>query len=78
MLGVASWVEYVAAILGIVATSLVIVGTVATFFKRQIGQMIDAKIEPLYRRLDEHMSSEDEYLERIADAMALLAESWNK
>ncbi len=78
MLGLSAWVEMTGAILGIVATSLVIVGTVGAFFKRQIAHMIDDKLDPIYRRLDEHMSAEDKSLEKIAAAMADLARSWQQ
>lgn len=78
MLGVASWMEATGAILAIVLTSLTIVGIVGSFFKRQIARMIDDKLDPIYRRLDEHMSAEDKSLEKIAAAMADLARSWHQ
>jgi hypothetical protein len=78
MLGVAGWIEGTGAILAIVLTSLTIVGLVANFFKKQIAHMIDDKLDPIYRRLDEHMSAEDKSLEKIAAAMADLARSWHQ
>jgi len=78
MLGVASWIEATGAILAIVLTSLTIVGLVGNFFKKQIGHMIDDKLDPIYRRLDDHMSAEDKSLEKIAAAMADLARSWQQ
>jgi len=78
MLGLVPWLEVTGAVLVIVSTSLGIIGVVGTFFKRQIARMIDAKLDPIYRRLDEHMSAEDEYLAEIAKAMARLADTWQE
>lgn len=77
-LGLASWIEIVGAIVAIVATSLGIVATVGGWIKRSIGHMIDDKLTPIYQRLDEHMSAEDESLAKIAEAMKRLAESWDQ
>lgn len=76
MVGLTGWLETTGAVVGIIATVLAILGTVGTFFKRSIGKMIDEKIDPIYRRLDEHMSSEDQSLSLIADAMKRLADTW--
>lgn len=76
MFGLTGWLETTGAVVGIVATVLAIVGTVGAFFKRSIGHMIDDKLDPIYRRLDEHMSSEDESLALIAEAMRRLADTW--
>lgn len=74
--GLTSWLEMVGAIVAIVATSLGIVATVGGWIKRSIGRMIDDKLDPVYRRLDEHMSAEDRSLAKIAEAMSKLADSW--
>lgn len=78
MLAIAGWLETTGAVVAIIATVLAILGTVGTFFKRSIGHMIDDKLDPIYRRLDEHMTAEDENLAEIAEAMRRLADTWQE
>jgi hypothetical protein len=68
------WLSDAGQVLLFLSTLLAVLGIVGAWVRRSIGRMIDDKLDPIYRRLDEHMSEEDQSLKLIAHALKALSE----
>lgn len=69
-----TWLSDTGQVLLFLSTLLAVLGLVGAWIRRSIGRMIDDKLDPIYRRLDEHMSEEDQSLKLIAHALKTLSE----
>lgn len=56
------------------AAVLACIAAISKWIQRGIGRMIDEKLDPIYDRLDAHMSEEDRSLRAIAEAFKTLSE----
>lgn len=69
-----TWLSDTGQVLLFLSTLFAVLGLVGAWIRRSIGRMIDDKLDPIYRRLDEHMSEEDQSLKLIAHALKALSE----
>jgi hypothetical protein len=71
------WVTDVGQIVAILLASLGVITVVTKWITKQIGRLIDDKLDVVYRRLDAHMTSEDASLQEVAQALRTIAAAVN-
>lgn len=72
-----TWVTDTGQVIVVIAAATAAITAIGTWIKRSIGKMIDDKIDPIYDRLDAHMTEEDKSLQLIAQALKVLSDHLN-
>ena len=71
------WATDAGQIVAILLASLGVITVVTKWITKQIGRLIDDKLDVVYRRLDAHMTSEDASLQEVAQALRTIAAAVN-